>query len=614
MAALLVLTCLGAWQLAFLCDDAFITYRYVANAREGHGLVWNPPPFEPVEGYTGFAWALLLWATWSLTGVPPPAAANWLSLLCGIAQFAIVAAAALRLRDRNGAPLPAFAGLATLAVIVGNRTFLQWMTSGLETALYNTAFVAWVLLAFRRQRSSTGWLAAWSAAAAVAALTRPDGLLLVAATAGAAALALARRQLGAGTLWRGLLPLTTVLAHVLWRRWFYGEWLPNTYYAKVVAAWPEAGARYLGCFLVENGTWLAPLVAVAWLAVAIARDRRFLVRTVLEQPAATAAVAATLLHAAYYVVQIGGDHFEYRVFSHLVPLCVLAVAAMTAQLARGARLPLLAVLVMGITSGVSWVHCALTRDMPLHGFVRITPQLPAWAQPFGRWFDRQQAWLLFHNIGLRCNHHARLLEEFRKPYPGRLRIVDPPDAFPVSTTGAVGIVGWSLPDCAIIDSHGLNDWVVARTPAHGFAPPLTRERLRPLIEAADADGDGWLDAAELRGVLALITGRGTGVASPDAERAAGYLIAIMTAIHCGERDDALTRAEAESIGDLLQHARSMAHERHPPPGYIDAWQPNVAVANGVATAAPRRVPLTAERVRAIEQEWREKTRRGELLR
>ena len=48
MLPALLLAWLGAWQLSFLCDDAFITFRYVSNAHEGQGLVWNPAPFAPV--------------------------------------------------------------------------------------------------------------------------------------------------------------------------------------------------------------------------------------------------------------------------------------------------------------------------------------------------------------------------------------------------------------------------------------------------------------------------------------------------------------------------------------------------------------------------------------
>ena len=124
VVGLVAATIVGAMQLAFLCDDAFITFRYVSNAHDGFGLVWNQPPFLPVEGYSCFLWAVLLWATWSVTGCEPPAVANVLSIGCGLCQLALVVVAALRLRHRDGrAPSPAVV-LPTIAVVGGNRTFL----------------------------------------------------------------------------------------------------------------------------------------------------------------------------------------------------------------------------------------------------------------------------------------------------------------------------------------------------------------------------------------------------------------------------------------------------------------------------------------------------------
>jgi arabinofuranosyltransferase len=74
----------GGWSLFwFYTDDAFIAFRYVSNAMLGHGLVWNPPPFLPVEGYTSFLWVRLLEGLWRITGLEPPQAANWLSLAFG---------------------------------------------------------------------------------------------------------------------------------------------------------------------------------------------------------------------------------------------------------------------------------------------------------------------------------------------------------------------------------------------------------------------------------------------------------------------------------------------------------------------------------------------------
>ena len=84
-------TVFGAAQLSFLCDDAFIHFRYAVNAHAGHGLVWNAEPFRPVEG-AGFLWILALWAMWSWFGLEPHVAANPFLIACGAVQIVIVAA------------------------------------------------------------------------------------------------------------------------------------------------------------------------------------------------------------------------------------------------------------------------------------------------------------------------------------------------------------------------------------------------------------------------------------------------------------------------------------------------------------------------------------------
>ena len=42
----------------FVCDDAFISFRYARHLSDGLGLVWNPG--ERVEGYSNFSRVLLL--------------------------------------------------------------------------------------------------------------------------------------------------------------------------------------------------------------------------------------------------------------------------------------------------------------------------------------------------------------------------------------------------------------------------------------------------------------------------------------------------------------------------------------------------------------------------
>jgi hypothetical protein len=46
----------SAYYRRWVCDDAFISYRYALNLVEGHGLVFNSG--ERVEGYTNFLWTL----------------------------------------------------------------------------------------------------------------------------------------------------------------------------------------------------------------------------------------------------------------------------------------------------------------------------------------------------------------------------------------------------------------------------------------------------------------------------------------------------------------------------------------------------------------------------
>jgi arabinofuranosyltransferase len=606
IAGLAAATIAGGASLAFLCDDAFIHFRYAANAHDGAGLVWNPAPFRPVEG-AGFLWVLVLWAIRALTGVEPPDAANPFSIGCGVVQLLLLAGAARRLRARDGSVLPPLVGLCALAAIVANRTFLQWLSSGLDTALFNVWLLWWALHAFRGAgERGARWLAWWSLAAAMAALTRPDGLPLVAATVGVAGWLAARGALAWRRALAGLSPLLLVAAHLAWRRCYYGEWLPNTYYAKVVAAWPEAGWRYFACFALENGAWLWLPIAAVWVASELARGPRAAVAALVRHVPAVAAVAVVLFNAGYYLLKVGGDHFEYRVLSPTVPLGVLGCVAMTARIARGVWLPVATAGVLALAGGAGWGHLAMTSDARAEGIATTTPHVPALLRPLARWYDRQQVWLFFRYIGLRCSHHAARLETLRARFPTRVRFGAAEGPFPVRAESAVGLPGWCLPDCNFIDVFGLNDWVIARTPAH-VPPEVPAEALRAAVRDADAGADGWLDSDELRDAL----GRAFGVRPDDGPGL--FVLRLFWSIYCDDGSQRVTTAQAIEIGETISLTRRMAHERRPPPGYVEAFEPNVEVDDrGVVTVRPRATPMTAERIRAIEAEWRRKVERGEL--
>jgi arabinofuranosyltransferase len=601
VAAMVVGVALGAQALAFHCDDAYITFRHIANARDGHGLVWNAPPFAPVEGYTCFLWALLLWAIWSWFGIAPPEAVNALSIGCGVLLFVYVAHRALRVQDRDGRPVAAITALAMLAVIGGNRTFLTWLTSGLETALFELLIVFWVVSAFRPATArTTGWWLRWSTAAALAAWTRPDGLLPVAATAGVAGLALLAPGAPRLRLLLANLPLLLVPAQLVWRWSTYGEWLPNTYYAKVTAPWPEAGVRYLACFLLEHGLWLWPPLALAFAVAAAVRRHPPPDAPLLDRLPAIAAVAVVFGHVGYYTLRVGGDPFEYRVFSHLVPLGGLSALAMAARLRRGAALPIATALALGTASSFGWLHFACAEPELVAFYRPIAAKVPAPLRPIAHWHDRQMAWLQVQVLCGRREVHAMFLASQRASLPERAPVAGNPDDLPLASFAGVGLAGWVLQDCAVLDTLGLNDWVVARTPvAERSTSLLPVEVLTAVLATADTDRDGRFTRMELEAGFGAVPG------APPATTAG--VVRLLLLLFADTDPDSLSLAETAGIAPFFTGMRFMAHERIAPADYVQALDPNVTVEQRRVVVRPRAVPLTAERVRAIEAEWRERT-------
>ena len=199
----------SAWNLRWICDDAFISFRYAENFAQGNGLVFNVG--EAVEGYTNFLWTLVL-GLLSLLGWEMEIA----SVLLGVMSWA-VALVGLALRPdgtiRLCAPLMA-------ACCLHLRIFA---TSGLETMAFFAAIV-WlingVLAGSPRRVAALGVLAA---------LIRPEGALF--ALVGALSLRIDSEDYGS-TVKALFWLFVGVLPWLIWKLWFYGDVLPNTFYAK----------------------------------------------------------------------------------------------------------------------------------------------------------------------------------------------------------------------------------------------------------------------------------------------------------------------------------------------------------------------------------------------
>lgn len=276
-------------------DDAFISFRYARHLASGHGLVFNLNE-PPVEGYSSLAWVLLL-AAGARLGLALPALSQGLGLLLGIGTLLVLARRSLL------AP----AGLALC---------LPWLyhgLNGLETGLMTFLVTVLACLpADTRPKRAAGLLAA-----ALLAITRPEGLLVV--LLWIVAVHLADRRVHRFEIGQALAALAAFAAQMAFRLSVYGEWIANSARAKVLPLdiTLPPGLLDLGFFLTLGCAFgLIPVLAVAGA-----------VRTARAGGKETLARALFLALAAPALAASGGDCFAlWRFYVPLLPTLFLAAA------------------------------------------------------------------------------------------------------------------------------------------------------------------------------------------------------------------------------------------------------------------------------------------------
>ncbi|GAA5126987.1 hypothetical protein [Pseudonocardia adelaidensis] len=291
----------GRW----IVDDAGITFAYARSIASGAGPVLQPGA-DPVEGFSNPAWlGILVVARWvglfdrgAWFGVPDYVAFPKLLALVLVAGVFACCYAVASAMTRRPVLVTAAAGLVTAAV----PSFVIWTVSGLENALLALAaagIAAVLVRAVVACRLLEPVTAVWCGLlAALAALTRPDGLVYAGAFPLAVLLLLHRADLGRAVRAAALSLLVFAVptgAYLAWRLAVFGEYLPNTAIAKAQGLPGLAAATRPGELVTYVG-WPAALLAVAALGAALAgRDTRRRALVVLLVPLALAVVAFGVL-------------------------------------------------------------------------------------------------------------------------------------------------------------------------------------------------------------------------------------------------------------------------------------------------------------------------------
>lgn len=484
---------LHAVQYWFLTDDAFISFRYARNFAQGHGLVFNPG-FERVEGYSDFLWVLLL-AAFHRVGILPEVAAHLLSIGATVALWALVVWFTARVVPPA---TPRWVRVLPPLFLAMTRSIAVWSTSGLETRLFELFVVAG---AFRlvvevesclAGRSTRPWAALLFA---LATLTRPDGLLIsLAALATAGGYLMLRRRFDRGrAALSGVVFIVLVGGHYAFRLFYYGEWLPNTYYAKVGGrTWWEMGFVYLGMFVLEYSVFL-------WLPLVVAGVKDHWERRALHIPLIFAAI---VLPHALYVTAIGGDHFEYRPLDLYFPFAFLLLCSGVGYLVRRRpwRLPIVGYLAF-VLLGLTWLPYQAhrqggTADVVETGSFLDPARDPIFRIPGLHWLAAAHRDLLarasWSLVGLRQEDH-RLFAVFQAAEGQRLKRLVAAGVLPRDTYIAMGAMG-AVPyysDLRFLDRLGLTDAGVAHSGRLRKQRVMAHDAYATLDYARDKGADFW---------------------------------------------------------------------------------------------------------------------------
>lgn len=376
----------AAYVMPFMPDDSFISFRYAEHLADGHGLAFNIGE-HPVEAYSNLLWIVLCAGLYKV-GLSLPQVTPYVGILLGLGCLGVFWTLCRRrapLWTQQILPLLAFASCGP---------FVVYAVSGMEAALF--AFLLLLVVKYSEDfLDAPGWrpLAALTTAGFLAALTRPEGVVVL-----PAALALVawesrrqeafRRGLRSLAIAAAAFGVATVVYHA-WRVSYFGEWLPTPFLSKgaegqsLVSGWTKNFHRYF-----INWAYFAPpqgYLFAAMFGLAIAGVRAARAAGARASGDRIALALALLLFAVYvnFVDWMPGMRYHAPLAGILVvPMSQLhrllpAAAWESASAARLRRFAALA-LVLLLAAGVNLSHLR-------HVTAKMTESARLCYVPLGEW-------------------------------------------------------------------------------------------------------------------------------------------------------------------------------------------------------------------------------------
>jgi len=427
VGVLILIFAIVALRNAWVCDDAYISFRTVDNFINGHGLVWNTG--ERVQGFTHPLWVFLASAVYFVTN-EIYFTSIFLSLCLAIGSLLVLAFKI----GRSG-----YGVLLSITICICSKAYVDYTTSGLENALTYFIMAVFFSLFVKRERSLDAFFRL-SLLAALGFLNRMDTVLLYAPALLYFYWGLPRHA-GFKRIVLGFLP---VIAWELFSLWYYGWPFPNTYYAKLHAGIPSGELMIQGLIYYLDSLRIDPLTLVVIGA-------SFLVAWSSREPRSLAISVGILLYLLY-TITIGGDFMSGRFFAAPLLASAIIISRFNWNLPPSLVVaPIAIVVILGLVSPRSPIKSDSNFGI---GPERLIPETGV-ADERGHYY--QQTGLLLAKRGEEMPRH-KWCEDGRDLKR---------DGTPFVKAGCIGFRGfYAGPEIHITDGVALTDPLLSHLPAY----------------------------------------------------------------------------------------------------------------------------------------------------
>ncbi len=448
-------------RAAWMCDDAYITFRVIDNFVNGYGMTWNID--ERVQVYTNPLWMLLLSSFYVFTNE---------IYFTGLAVSIVISLAAIYIAVFHLARSK-FAAILVLFILFSSKAFSHYTASGLENPL---TFLLIALFCFVYLNNNTSqphrflfWL---SFICGLAMVNRLDNIVLF-----LPALLIVGWQhrswkvLGFMTI--GFLPF---IAWEIFSLIYYGLLFPNTAYAKLGGGIPHYKFVLQGMIYLMESLFRDPITL---FIIAISVFIPFWTECKTLCP-----LVLGVMLSIFYVINVGGDFMSGRFLSAPLFLATIIFSQLNWQhlspLGKITHKLSITIILLAILSSVvylspiNWIEKPYeeVRMQVLSRFSEHFLYVPRPIEARKQWLGRMRKPVIFNVSDERMIYYPltglwRTKQYIEMPnhfwaHAGKLAKAQ---GEKISIQGGCGFFGfYAGPTVHVLDVFGLTDPLLARLP------------------------------------------------------------------------------------------------------------------------------------------------------